>query len=70
MINQNGQYDLLDMLTIVSFFIGVANYEENVDQSTMDETVKKAVEDIHRHLKTQDQKIEKILDILEVQNDR
>lgn len=54
------KYDFLDALTIVSFAVGLANYAENVDQSSMSETVKAAVDDIHAHLAKQDEKIAKI----------
>lgn len=60
----NGQMSFMDALSIVSFLIGLANYGENVDQGQMQETVSKAVEEVHKHLQTQDQKIEEILSIL------
>lgn len=60
--NQN----FLDVLSVISFAIGLANYEENVDQSAMSETVNAAVEDIHQHLKEQDVKLSKIMQKLEV----
>ena len=60
--NQN----FLDVLSIISFAIGLANYEENVDQSAMSETVNAAVEDIHQHLREQDVKLSKIMEKLEV----
>lgn len=60
--NQN----FLDVLSIISFAIGLANYEENVDQSAMSETVNAAVEDIHQHLNEQDVKLSKIMEKLEV----
>lgn len=52
---------LLDAMALVSFFVGLANYDENVDQSLMNKTVKQAVEDIHYHLSMQDEKISEIL---------
>lgn len=60
--NQN----FLDVLSVISFAIGLANYEENVDQSAMSETVNAAVEDIHQHLREQDVKLSKIMEKLEV----
>ena len=59
------QLTLLDALAIVSFLIGVANYDENVDQSTMSKVVQAAVDDIHRHLAIQDEKIDLLLSKLE-----
>lgn len=60
------EFSFLDILSILSFALSVANYEENVDQSAMSETVNAAVEDIHQHLKEQDGKIDKIINMLGV----
>lgn len=38
---------------------------ENVDQTTINDTVQSAVQDIHDHLSEQDEKITKILQLLE-----
>lgn len=57
---------VLDAIAITSFIVGLANYEENVDQSALNEAVSGAVSDIHEHLKIQDEKIDKILATLEV----
>ena len=59
------QYDLLDAIAMVSFIIGLLNYGENIDQSTMNDAVQSAVNDIHDHLAEQDEKITKILQLLE-----
>lgn len=61
----NKQYDLLDAITMVSFIIGLLNYGENVDQTMVNDTVQSAVNDIHDHLSEQDEKITKILQLLE-----
>lgn len=58
------QYDLLDAIAMVSFIIGLLNYGENIDQSTMNDAVQSAVQDIHEHLTEQDEKITKILQLL------
>lgn len=63
------QYDLLDAITMVSFIVGLLNYGENVDQTTINDTVQSAVQDIHGHLSEQDEKITKILQLLEDKND-
>ena len=59
---------MLDILSIISFVIGVANYEENVSQSEVQDLVQKAVENIHQHLEMQDQKIDKIMEVLKIEN--
>ena len=65
-MNDSGQQlSFLDIITIISFIIGVANYSENVDQSQMQDTVNSAVLDVHDHLKDQDEKLSKILALLE-----
>ena len=61
MRGSNEGISLLDAMALVSFLIGLANYDENVDQSSMNKTVKQAVEDIHYHLSMQDEKINEIL---------
>ena len=65
-MNDREQFTILDAMTIVSFMIGLANYDENVDQSAMSKIVQGAVDDIHRHLADQDEKLSKLLTKLEV----
>ena len=65
-MNDREQFTILDAMTVVSFMIGLANYGENVDQSAMSKTVQAAVDDIHRHLADQDEKLSKLLTKLEV----
>lgn len=60
----NRNLDWLDIIAIMSFVIGLANYEENVDQSTMNNAIKQAVKDIHSHLEEQDNKINEILELI------
>lgn len=79
MINQgsgnNGEYTLLDVLSVLSFIIGLQNYDMNVDQNDMQELqrefnneLESVVGDIHRHLQLQDEKIDEILRILRSNN--
>ena len=65
-MNDREQFTVLDAMTVVSFMIGLANYGENVDQSAMSKIVQGAVDDIHRHLADQDEKLSKLLTKLEV----
>lgn len=65
-MNDREQFTILDAMTIVSFMIELANYGENVDQSAMSKIVRDAVDDIHRHLADQDEKLSKLLTKLEV----
>ena len=64
MRGSNEGISLLDAMALISFFVGIANYDENVDQSSMNKTVKQAVDDIHYHLAEQDKKLSEILDKL------
>ena len=66
---QQRQFDVIDALAIIGFLIGYKNYEENVDQTTMQNTVKTAVSLIQEHLEEQDEKISKILRILGEENE-
>lgn len=56
---------ILDAMAIISFLVGMANYEENITQSQLQETAKGIMSDIHTHLKEQDNKIDRILELLE-----
>lgn len=60
---------VLDAMAVLSFVIGLANYGENIDQSTLQETATNIITDIHRHLKQQDDKIDLILERLEALDD-
>ena len=55
---------MLDAMTVISFLIGLANYEENVDQSQLQDVAQSIINDIHNHLQEQDKKIEEILKIV------
>lgn len=63
-MNGNNQFEFLDILAIIGFAIGWANYSENVSQSTMSEAIHSAVSEIHKHLDEQDEKINKILEVI------
>ena len=56
--------EFMDILSIFSFVIGLKNYEENIDQSQLQEIAQSIMSDIHRHLQEQDDKIDRILGLL------
>ena len=58
--NQN----IMDAMAIISFIIGLANYNENIGQTDLQEVVNGAIDDIHKHLQIQDNKIDMILEML------
>lgn len=75
----NGELTALDILNVLSFIIGLKNLDLNIDQNDMDnqtreidkrasELVNNAIAEIHQHLEKQDQKINKILEVLQVEN--
>ena len=64
----NGQLDFLDILNIMSFIIGLMNYDENLTQNDKQDLMQelnaksdKLLQKIHRHLTEQDKKIDTIL---------
>lgn len=59
--NQN----ILDTMAIVSFMISLANYEENIDQTFLQNVLNEAIADIYSHLEKQDKKIDYIIELLE-----
>ena len=74
-MNDNQQLDFLDLLNILSFVIGILNYQENLTQSDkqellhkVDEDTQTAIQEIHNHLQMQDDKINRIINILEDRN--
>ena len=64
----NGEWTFLDILTVMSFCIGVQNLDLNIAQEDLDNQTQEldrklriVVDDIHQHLKDQDKKIDEIL---------
>ena len=66
----NGQLEVLDVLTIVSFVLQVQNQGRIIDLADVQDEVNRAVEDIHRHLQEQDYKIDHITEVIESEADR
>ena len=71
MINNNQQMTMIDIMSILSFCISVMNLNENLSQSDKQELqndltnkIKLVLSELHSHLKEQDKKIDKILEIL------
>lgn len=62
--------DFIDALSILSFVIGLQNLEENLDQSTLDNEMQKAVDVIENHLVEQDKKINLIMERLGIEYER
>ncbi len=70
--NYNQQLSMLDIMSVISFFISVMNFGENLSQSDkqdlqadLQKNVDKLLNEIHNHLQRQDDKIDIILAKLE-----
>lgn len=69
---ESQQFELLDILNIISFGLQIMNLGENLTQGDkqdlmheVDNRTEKVLKEIHKHLEVQDQKIDKILSKLE-----
>ena len=69
----NGELTFLDILSIISFCVGLQNLDlnlaqEDLDRQTqeLDSRLRTVVDDIHGHLSVQDTKLNLILNKLEV----
>lgn len=68
----NGEFTFLDIITLVSFYIGIMNYDENLTQSDKQELenqlsnkIDLLLNEIHGHLEMQDKKIDYIIERLQ-----
>lgn len=68
---ENGQFTFLDSIALISFVVGIMNYEENLTQSDkqdlqdqLNSKIDLLLKEIHSHLEEQDQKIDKIMEAL------
>lgn len=60
----NRKSNIFDAMTVVGFLIGLANYDENITQSDLQDMVKCMLKNVHEHLEEQDNKIDNILELL------
>ena len=68
---ENGQFTFLDSIALISFIVGIMNYEENLTQSDkqdlqdqLNAKIDLLLKEIHSHLEEQDRKIDKIMEAL------
>lgn len=66
-----GEWTFLDVITLISFCIGLKNLEENISQGDLQDAASRSekkqselIKDIHEHLAVQDAKLDNILAIL------
>lgn len=55
---------LMFLEAVVGFIIGLANYDENITQSDLQDAMKNVLSGIHEHLEEQDRKMDEILMLL------
>lgn len=67
MIGQNQNFELLDILTIVSFCMQLQNQAKIVDLHEIQDDNNRIAQDIHAHLEQQDKKINRIMGALELE---
>lgn len=60
----NRKSNIFDAMTVVGFLIGLANYEENITQSDLQDMMKCMLKNVHEHLEEQGNKIDNILELL------
>ena len=70
---KNGELTFLDMISIISFCVGLQNLDLNLAQEDLEKQTQEldvrlhnVIDDIHRHLSVQDTKLNLILNRLEV----
>lgn len=63
-MNESGQLELLDILTIISFCIQMQNQNKIFSIHDIQSDNDRVLDDIHQHLKIQDDKIDQILSLL------
>ena len=68
MNNQDSGLEFLDVLAIISFAIQMQNQSKIFGISDVQSELQKAVGEIHAHLEQQDNKIDKILEVLKNEN--
>ena len=74
-LKDSSQFDFLDTLAVASFILGLENLELNIAQEDLDNQTKEldrslreVVDDIHAHLKRQDELITAIWEKLNEEN--
>lgn len=60
----NEEFELLDLLTVLSFIMQVQNQSKLFGISDIQEDNNRVAEEIHQHLRQQDKKINKILELI------
>ena len=64
-MNEREQLSFIDLLSILSFCIGLMNLEINITQEDVDNQTQTILNELHGHLEIQDNKLDDILSRLE-----
>lgn len=62
--DENGEFTFIDIIALASFIVGIQNLDENITQNDLSEQLSRVVDEIHRHLEEQDDKIDRILEVI------
>ena len=73
----NGEWTFIDIISLIGFCVGLQNLDLNISQENLDNQtqeldarLREVVDDIHRHLTAQDEKINRILEDIEHGTDK
>ena len=73
----DGEWTFIDVISLIGFCVGLQNLDLNISQENLDNQTQeldaklhKVVDEIHRHLTVQDEKINKILEVLDHDKDK
>ena len=64
-MNEREQLSFIDLLSIMSFCIGLMNLEINITQEDVDNQTQTILNEVHGHLELQDNKLDSIIERLE-----
>lgn len=70
-MDNNVQFDFLDIITLLGFVISVENLNQNLSQNDkqdlqndLSEKAERILNEIHNHLQSQDEKLNRIMEML------
>ena len=63
--NLNNELSFIDLLSIMSFVIGLMNLDINITQKDVDNQTQTILNELHGHLEIQDNKLDSIIERLE-----
>ena len=72
-----GEWTFIDLISIISFVVGLQNLDLNINAADLDnhtqdldKRLREVVDDIHKHLQMQDEKIDKLLERIDYDKDK